>query len=75
MRAEHWMLLCLSLVPVAGMAGPDEDTPPSMELLEFLGSWESPEGEWVDPMQLAEDMEATAQTAQKKQTDEESRDD
>jgi hypothetical protein len=55
---------------MAGMA--DEESAPSMELLEFLGSWEFPEGEWVDPIQLAEDMEATVQ---KKQTDEESRDD
>lgn len=23
---------------------------PSMELLEFLGSWETDDGEWVDPM-------------------------
>ena len=25
---------------------------PSMELLEFLGSWETDDGEWVDPMLL-----------------------
>jgi len=28
-----------------------EDTP-SMELLEFLGEWETKEGEWVDPSTL-----------------------
>jgi hypothetical protein len=28
------------------------DEPPSMELLEFLGSFETPEGEWLDPLML-----------------------
>ena len=27
---------------------------PSMDLLEFLGTWETPEGEWVDPLGLVE---------------------
>jgi len=26
---------------------------PSMALLEFLGEWETPEGEWIDPTELA----------------------
>lgn len=29
--------------------------PPTLELLEFLGSWENGHGEWVDPMQFADD--------------------
>ena len=27
---------------------------PAMDLLEFLGTWETPEGEWVDPLGLVE---------------------
>ncbi|RMH08451.1 MAG: hypothetical protein D6704_02995 [Nitrospirae bacterium] len=26
----------------------------SLELLEFLGSWETPEGQWIDPLELME---------------------
>ena len=25
---------------------------PSMEFLEFLGEWETEEGEWIDPLEL-----------------------
>lgn len=27
-----------------------EETPPDMELIEFLGGWETKNGEWVDPV-------------------------
>jgi hypothetical protein len=33
-------------VPVRG-----EETP-SVELLEFLGEWETSQGQWVDPLEL-----------------------
>ena len=29
-----------------------EETLPGMELLEFLADWETPDGEWVDPLEL-----------------------
>ena len=28
------------------------ETPPSLELLEFLGAWETEDGEWIDPALL-----------------------
>jgi hypothetical protein len=31
-----------------------EDSAPSMELLEFLGEWETDDGEWLDPIKLLE---------------------
>ncbi len=31
------------------------DEAPSLELLEFLGEWESSDGEWVDPADLEDD--------------------
>lgn len=58
-RVEFGVALLLGLLPTFSLAGPAEDVPPSLELLEFLGSWENPEGEWVDPLQLAEDMDTT----------------
>ncbi|MCI0508001.1 MAG: hypothetical protein L0Z73_18095 [Gammaproteobacteria bacterium] len=30
----------------------DDDASPSMELLEFLGEWQTKDGEWVDPMRF-----------------------
>ncbi|MCU7933567.1 MAG: hypothetical protein KZQ99_01645 [Candidatus Thiodiazotropha sp. (ex Dulcina madagascariensis)] len=28
---------------------------PEMELLEFLGGWNTPQGDWFDPLQLADE--------------------
>ncbi|MES9970618.1 MAG: hypothetical protein ABW092_11340 [Candidatus Thiodiazotropha sp.] len=51
--------LSLMLLMASGIATAEEsidvsDEHPSMELLEFLGGFETPEGEWLDPMMLAE---------------------
>ena len=35
--------------PVDPMDVSADDTAPSLELLEFLGEWETEEGRWVDP--------------------------
>ena len=32
----------------------DDASMPSMELLEFLGEWETEDGEWIDPILLDE---------------------
>lgn len=39
---------------------------PSLEFLEFLGDWETEDGEWIDP----EEMEQIALTDQEQQEDE-----
>jgi hypothetical protein len=31
---------------------------PSAELLEFLGNWETDEGEWQDPLEFMKDLDA-----------------
>ena len=33
-------------------AGSEESEIPSLELLEFLGDWETDDGEWIDPEEL-----------------------
>jgi hypothetical protein len=55
----------LSLMLFVGttMAAAEESTGgtdqlPSMELLEFLGGFETPEGEWLDPMMLVDERES-----------------
>jgi hypothetical protein len=49
-----WLLgLC---VAGAAQAAPEKsnDPPPSLELLEFLGEWQTSKGELIDPLQLQE---------------------
>lgn len=48
--------LCLGCVPILSPAGEEDGEPaqPDMELIEFLGTWETADGEWVDPMALKE---------------------
>ena len=31
---------------------------PSLELLEFLGDWETSDGEWQDPLEFRQDLKA-----------------
>jgi len=62
----RWLLL-LALLPL-GTAAAAEDEQPSVELLEFLGSWETKGGESVDPISLLsallDDSEAPPQQTQ-----------
>lgn len=50
------------LVGVTGHAAQAEDEMPDDAFLEFLGGWESVEGEWIDPTALA-DLEAEGKLA------------
>jgi hypothetical protein len=58
--AEWCLPLLLLLTAGAVMAeenASEADEHPSMELLEFLGGFETPEGEWLDPMMLVGERE------------------
>jgi len=44
--------LILLLLTIALDARADSDEKPSMELLEFLGEWQTKDGEWIDPMRF-----------------------
>jgi len=62
MSVERFLsLLQLALIPIALIiillgiamdAKAADDDQPSMELLEFLGEWQTKDGEWVDPMRF-----------------------
>lgn len=45
MRVSAWLLVMLG-IPLAALA--QEESPPSMELLEFLGEWEEEDTGWID---------------------------
>ena len=52
--ASIWLVgLCIA---GAAQAVPEKsnDPPPSLELLEFLGEWQTSKGEPIDPLQLQE---------------------
>ena len=51
-----FMFVLMSACSAQSLA--DEDELPGMELLEFLAEWETPDGQWVDPVEL--DAPATA---------------
>ena len=51
---EILLILSLALSPNAFA-----DEPPEMALLEFLGEWETNDGEWLDPSELEELPELT----------------
>ncbi|KPK40950.1 MAG: hypothetical protein AMJ69_00475 [Gammaproteobacteria bacterium SG8_47] len=53
MSGSTWLAtwpLVITLLVAADAAASEE--PPSIELLEFLGSWEGDDGQWVDPLDL-----------------------
>lgn len=55
-NAHLWGTVCL-LVMLGSPAfaqQPDEAELPSLEFLEFLGDWETEDGEWIDPEELEE---------------------
>lgn len=62
-------LMMLSAVLIVGVFLPiavKAIEPPSLELLEFLGNWETSDGEWQDPLELMKELdvlEAEAKTA------------
>lgn len=62
-----WSLLLSALLIVSEVTAV-EDERPSMELLEFLGSWETKDGGWLDPVSmlsaLQEEAEAKTQQGQ-----------
>ena len=53
MPAEALAVL-LSGVLAAGVSAPAAE-PPDPEMLEFLGEFETPKGQWLDPLSLDDD--------------------
>ena len=48
------LLAAVFLVPIATAAPRDEEATPDMDFLEFLGSWQTRDGQWVDPLQVGD---------------------
>lgn len=50
----HGIAIAGWLVAMPGNAASPEEDLPGDAFLEFLGSWETVDGEWIDPVELAE---------------------
>ncbi len=58
-RRTAFFPLVLTLLMGSGARAADQhaadaptEAPPPLELLEFLGQWETDDGEWIDPQEL-----------------------
>lgn len=51
-RASSSVSAVSLLALVVAAAPADVESPPDMEFLEFLGSWQTRDGGWVDPAQI-----------------------
>lgn len=59
MRASHWALVALIILsawsrPLPAAESEAAGEQPSLELLEFLGEWQTKEGVWFDPIEKDE---------------------
>lgn len=50
--ARTLMMSVLLVAPLVAAAPPVAEPPPDMDFLEFLGSWQTRDGRWVDPLQV-----------------------
>lgn len=63
-QVSKGLLLLLGLMVYGAGSAEDVTQKPSIELLEFLGDWETRDGEWLDPLQLLDEIKAEAQQKQ-----------
>lgn len=56
MPAE-WIMI--SILLAAGPVATDSESAPNLEMLEFLGNWETAQGEAIDPTQLLDTASPT----------------
>jgi hypothetical protein len=47
-----FMLMLCSMSSLFAEGQSNKEAMPSMEFLEFLGEWETEEGEWIDPVEF-----------------------
>ena len=73
-RWAEWMIaLGLCVAPAAGAGEPEpkeSEQAKFLELLEFLGSWETDDGEWVSPFTFHDEPAADAGDESKEKGDE-----
>jgi len=56
-RLRRCLLMWLLVAPPLAAAA-DAVEAPSLELLEFLGNWETDDGKWQDPLEFMQELAA-----------------
>ena len=64
-------VVCLYLLMGAATVYAEEAQAPSMEFLEFMGEWETSDGQWQDPIELSKMDDAELQQSDSKTVSEE----
>ncbi|MDH3327478.1 MAG: hypothetical protein OEM38_12285 [Gammaproteobacteria bacterium] len=54
-----FFLIVLGLIFSINISAEEKIEQPDLALLEFLGSFETPDGKWVDPMEIEEMLDQT----------------
>jgi len=62
--ASRALGILLSFLPSGYAAESNETEDPSIELLEFLGEWETADGQWLPPTSLDTDEPSLDETGQ-----------
>lgn len=66
------MLLLLSISPLFAEEQTSTESMPSIDFLEFLGEWETEQGEWIDPIEIDdEDFDQLLETTLESKSDNE----
>ena len=57
MNCRHSLLVLMMIIfsPLLQAETQRDEESPTLELLEFLGEWETSDGEWLDPTELEDD--------------------
>lgn len=54
-RPSLIIILMILFSPLVQAQTQEDDDRPPLDLLEFLGEWETSDGEWLDPAKLEDD--------------------
>lgn len=61
MPVESFVIVLLTVAAIAAAEPVAAEEPPDIELLEFLGGWETSSGKWLDPTSLVDDVSTPTQ--------------
>ena len=64
------LMLVYSISPALYAADELNDDQPNLEFLEFLGSFETEDGQWIDPVEIEEMLKIPMQQATEEADDE-----
>ena len=75
MMGKRLLMTMILLINMSAFAvhGVEQD-PPSIELLEFLGEWETQDGTWVDPTEFKDVVHPNEEQKDEEQKSNEERD-